>query len=605
MFLGDMWRYSGIVQPVDSHGRLIIDNTLGLDQMELMRRSDNTSSWQPSEHHYNVVLDVINRDPSSKIDEMLLLHRDMKARAQRDEDSEDCGIKPTVQLWCTIISAYADRNMIPQMLAARRVMSGLGVRPSVYAFGPIFAAFHKERQIMVRKGKDATHVMKQALREYKVMRDEGVEPNEVILTNLMLTIGYSRQDMDSKSTYSSDKDADRSDHQKKLVDVFRLISQKLESILVQSHNPQIYAALIGIAGRARRLDEEIWNLVLPTRQQVWARREFHGDHVGGDDMLEGELPVVTNDVSSQLIRIAARASNVQFGEQVFAAFESEISCFGTRRSRDPAEGVDDTQPDNRRRFPSHMQCDPNVHTYTSMVTLYANNTDIHGVGKMWNLMLRDGVEPNLHTYTSLVVALHRHALRERWRRLREHKRCSVAEDGHKAAGSDSRGKDTQPWASTKHDAMIDNIEEWLVNKNDDAKENIRKHSSDYSVADEAGSSSGEDSPSLDWFKEIASLDIDIPLSTLLLRYRAVRIREAMGKTHFNGHAKRRDYEQDEAIKQIQRAMELCQKVESAGLQPDFKFQTALADLFDACGDKPGAELVRRRIEEVYKRRSSR
>ncbi|KAJ1800132.1 hypothetical protein LPJ59_001320 [Coemansia sp. RSA 2399] len=341
---------------------------------------------------------------------------------------------------------------------------------------------------------------------------------------------------------------------------------------------------------------EIWSLVLPTRQQIWARREFHGDSDGSEDVLEGELPVITNDVSMQLIRIATHARNVQFGEQVFAAFDSEISCFGTRHRSDPAEDTDVNKADredreqsisNRSRFPSHMQCDPNVYTYTSMITLYASRADMHGVGNMWNMMLRDGVEPNLHTYTSLVVALHKHALRERWYNSREHK-SSKATNGHIAGycGGDS---DAQPWASTKHDKMIDSIEEWFVNKHDPETTN------------KVGSSSGR-SPSVDWFKEMASMDLDIPLSTLLLRYRTVRIKEAMGKVPFSGHAKKSPYSEDNAIKQIQRVMELCQKVESAGLQPDFKFQAALADLFDACGDRPGAELVRRRIEETYKRR---
>ncbi|KAJ2401325.1 hypothetical protein GGI23_001467 [Coemansia sp. RSA 2559] len=350
---------------------------------------------------------------------------------------------------------------------------------------------------------------------------------------------------------------------------------------------------------------EIWSLVLPTRQQIWARREFHGDFDSGEDVLEGELPVITNDVSAQLIRIAAHARNVQFGEQVFAAFDSEISCFGTRHRRDPAEDTDGNKADrekneqsigSRSRFPSHMQCDPNVHTYTSMVTLYANSADMHGVGNMWNMMLRDGVEPNLHTYTSLVVALHKHALRERWYHSREHK-ASMNADG-RIAGDCGGDSDAQPWASTKHDKMIDRIEEWFVDKHDPE---AAQQPPGQSTADEAGSNNGN-SPSVDWFKEIASMELDIPLSTLLLRYRTVRIKEAMGRVPFSGQAKKGPYSEDDAIKQIQRVMELCQKVESAGLQPDFKFQAALADLFDACGDRPGAELVRRRIGEMYKRR---
>ncbi|KAJ2085506.1 hypothetical protein IW138_006289 [Coemansia sp. RSA 986] len=823
------------MQPVDSHGRLVVDKAPEPDKEGILRRSDNYSSWRPSEYHYNIVLDAINHDPASKIDEMLQLHRDMKARgiredavtfntilngcrrlrdwasfvdvknqmierdrcgitrmdahswstliqgykelkdwvsvdryitqatsachewftAQEERRAEDQGIRPTVQLWCTIISTYVDRNMVPQMLAARRIMSGLGLRASTYVFGPIFAALHKARQIAVRKGRDVTPVQRLALSEYEAMQDEGVEPNEVILTNLMLTIGYSRQGQNSAANCDDEKCI--SGENQKLTTVFRLISQKLESILVQTHNPQIYAALIGIAGRARQLEavqyfwrtlidearlpraeygkerphllnsltlgsylsalinckryndavvafleyafykktdhshkahmrsissslklqsinrdvyetslkafalanqhkmcpvvinrmidsgiqpsvlslrhsllspdwrnspsaeqpgfthawtlslaiaREIWSLVLPTRQHIWARKELHGNLGASREMLEGELPVITNDVSSQLIRIAARARDIQFGEQVFAAFDSEINCFGTRYRKDATEGANNNKSgegageqslDNRNRFPSHMQCDPNVHTYTSMITLYASNADMYGVGKMWNLMLRDGVEPNLHTYTSLVVALHKYALRKRWRHSREHESSKGTD--HIAGSAGRNDSDTQPWASTKHDKMIDSIEEWFVNKHDPETTQKPPYQS---TADEA--SGNDDTSSLvNWFKEMASLDLDIPLSTLLLRYHAVRIREAMGRLSFNDYISKSAYSKDSVIKQIQRAMELCQKVESAGLQPDFKFHTALADLFDACGDKPGAELVRRRIEETYKK----
>ncbi|KAJ2050414.1 hypothetical protein GGI08_005501, partial [Coemansia sp. S2] len=49
---------------------------------------------------------------------------------------------------------------------------------------------------------------------------------------------------------------------------------------------------------------------------------------------------------------------------------------------------------------------------------------------------------------------------------------------------------------------------------------------------------------------------------------------------------------------IQRAMQVCHAVETAGLKPDYRFHAALADFLDTCGDTSGAELVRRRMAET-------
>ncbi|KAJ2521192.1 hypothetical protein GGI11_002082, partial [Coemansia sp. RSA 2049] len=844
MILSDMWRYSGTIQPVDERGQIAIDKTTAdIDGKRAFHRSDHYSSWRPSAYHYNVVLDVINHDPTSTIDEMVQLYRDMKARGVREDtitlntilngcrrlgdwasfisvekqmrrldeagvtrmdahswstliqgykemrdwksvdrytaratsachewfsaqrkkgaeheeeaEAEGSGIKPTVQLWSTIIATYADRNMVPQMLVARRVMSGLGLRATAYVYGPVFAALHKARQTLVRKGRDPVPAMRLALSEYEAMQSEGVEPNEVILTNIMLTIGFG-----SKSQSQSEGTGDNRetpDERQNRTAVLSQIMQRLESILVQAHNPQIYAALISIAGRARRVDEvqyfwrtlttearlprvgrkkgaqnqnqnqnlvnsltlasymgaliscrqhskavtaffehafsrggdlthralfrpassslkvvsinrdvyetslkafaladqhtmcpvvisrmvaggmqptvlslrhsllppavktslrsgfgrswtlafdtasDIWALVLPTRQRAWARKRlFRGALGSGDEMPDDDLPVITNDISSQLIRVAAAARNTRFGEQVFAAFDAEISYFGTRRRNDSHEadgsssssgGSNDSGPgDSRSRFPSHMQCEPNVHTYTSMIALYAATADMDGVARMWSQMLSDGVEPNLHTYTSLVVALHKHALRKRWRSSRE----------HESSGSSSNGG-ARPWSPTKHDRMIDSIEDWFVSNSSGGSDAAPTTTSEQTGADGAGSDDARKTLAPDWLQEMEPLDLDVPLSTLLLRYRTMRIRETMGKLSEDAPVRKPAFFRDNAISQIQRAMELCQKVESVGLVPDFKFQAALADLFDACGDRPGAELVRRRMDEIYKR----
>ncbi|KAJ2656449.1 hypothetical protein IWW48_005011 [Coemansia sp. RSA 1200] len=845
MILSDMWRYSGTIQPVDDDGQIVIDKaTADIDGKRAFHRRDHYSSWRPSAYHYNVVLDVINHDPTSKIDEMVQLYRDMKARGVREdtitlntilngcrrlgdwasfasvekqmrrldeagvtrmdthswstliqgykemrdwesvdrctaratsachewlraqrkkgaeEEAEGSGIEPTVQLWSTIITTYADRNMVPQMLAARRVMSGLGLRATAYVYGPVFAALHKARQTLVRKGRDSVSAMRLALSEYEAMQSEGVEPNEAILTNIVLTIGFGSQ---SQSEGTGDN-RETPDERQNRAAVLSQIMQRLESILVQAHNPQIYAALISIAGRARRVEEvqyfwrtlttearlprvgrqkgaqnqnqnqnqnlvnsltlasymgaliscrqhskavavffehafsrggdsthralfrpassslkvasinrdvyetslkafaladqhtmcpvvisrmiaggmqptvlslrhsllppaaktpsrsgmagfrrswtlpfdtasDIWALVLPTRQRTWARKRlFRGALGSGDEMPDDDLPVITNDVSSQLIRVAAAARNTRFGEQVFAAFDSEISYFGTRRRSGLHEANDSSSSsggssgsgsgDSRSRFPSHMQCEPNVHTYTSMIALYAATADMDGVARMWSQMLSDGVEPNLHTYTSLVVALHKHALRKRWRSSRE----------YESSGGSSNGG-ARPWSPTKHDRMIDSIEDWFVSNPSGGSDAapIATTTSEQTGADGAGSDDARKTSTPDWLQEMEPLDLDIPLSTLLLRYRTMRIRETMGKLSEDAPARKPVFFRDNAISQIQRAMELCQKVESVGLVPDFKFQAALADLFDACGDKPGAELVRRRMDEIYKR----
>ncbi|KAJ2796394.1 hypothetical protein H4R20_005546, partial [Coemansia guatemalensis] len=304
-----------------------------------------------------------------------------------------------------------------------------------------------------------------------------------------------------------------------------------------------------------------------------------------------------------LIRIAAYARNIEFGEEIFQALNREAEYFGISHQHQQADD-DDAQYDdgdstestaNEERsvphnpFPKDSQCAPNVRTYTSMITLYCNCADLDSLGKMWARMLDDGVEPNLQTYTSLITALHKVALRKRWRRLRQYSEEASAalspEDqvdpnydngiwarnplgGRSSAGFNGTGI---PWSATQQDETIRRIEDWIIGT-------VPKESGD------AASPSVGDS----------HLDVDIPLSTLLLRYHSARIQDAVSSTSSsqNNESARLD---PGVIEDIERVMHVCQIVEKKGLKPDRRFHIALADFFDTCGDRTGAELVRKQM----------
>ncbi|KAJ1932335.1 hypothetical protein GGF37_007091, partial [Kickxella alabastrina] len=211
---------------------------------------------------------------------------------------------------------------------------------------------------------------------------------------------------------------------------------------------------------------DLWDAVAASRRAVWMQQRE-----------PGAQPVVVNDIAAQLIRVAAVARNVAFGEDVLAALRREAAHFGA---------------DALARLPPDLQCAPNVRVYTAVVTLYANDADLRGIARTWADMLHAGVAPNLFTYTSLVVGLHKVALRKRWRAAQEAAERSDASDADQPRAD-------QP-ATTTQDDMIAHIEDWLF--------------SDRAPPDAA-------LPEL--FLSDVAPDVDLPLSTLLLRYHALRI----------------------------------------------------------------------------------
>ncbi|KAJ1888185.1 hypothetical protein LPJ66_008705, partial [Kickxella alabastrina] len=252
-------------------------------------------------------------------------------------------------------------------------------------------------------------------------------------------------------------------------------------------------------------------------------------------------------------------------------------------------------------------CAPNVRVYTAVVTLYANDADLRGIARTWADMLHAGVAPNLFTYTSLVVGLHKVALRKRWRAAQE-----------AAERSDADQPRAEQPATTTQDDMIAHIEDWLF--------------SDRAPPDVA-------LPEL--FLSDVAPDVDLPLSTLLLRYHALRIRDAAASSSNESGISDGDGDADAgadhqasaaadhqafaaadhqasaatdhqafaaadhqasaiADDNLHRAMRVCQAVERAGLAPDHRFHAALADLFDAHGDHSGADLVRCRMDAKHR-----
>ncbi|KAJ2108206.1 hypothetical protein GGI03_000656 [Coemansia sp. RSA 2337] len=775
MVLGDMWR---CFSPDSAQGAV---------------GGDSYTVWRPSTFHYNVVFDVICRDTSSSVDELLWLHRDMRLHSvqedavtfntllngcrrlgawgffreieeqisRRDEwgitrmdattwgtliqgymqcqdwESVDrcvaqatkaCrlwsqggatrGVRPTTELWSIIVNIYATRDMIPQMLASRSVMGGLGLSMNVYTFGPVFAALHRLRKRLVRGRRDAWPAISHALSEFDAMRKAGISPNASILTNMILTVGLN-------NPYALD--ATRSDNessvQAKILAIGGSVAQELEQILSRARDPNIYATLLNIAARTanhgevqeiwqtllaesaqthhmppqqlltcltlsaymnalnackmydsaiaafyahampapseesgapggprlQALDRSVyeaalmafartdrhrmcvslirtmiskgiqpsvlalrytllppdhtvlakrpsstytrrWSLPLAIARSVWsliveARRSawMHSpgpSSVYADASVQQEQPVIVNDIAAQLIRIAAYARNVEFGEEVFEALNAEAAYFGQVRRDSHASEVDGGDTATRSsQFPEDLQCFPNVRTYTSMITLYGNDANLAGVGKMWESMLSNGVEPNLHTYTSLIVALHKVALRRRWRGAQLYKgQGSDAGEPRVPFASASRDSGSLPWESTQQDLVIGDIEDWIV----DARPS-------------SSSSSNDSVPS--WLSRSESPSLDIPLSTLLLRYHALRIRDTL-RSPEGALKEHMDAVEHSTSENIQRAMQVCHAVETAGLKPDYRFHAALADFLDTCGDASGAELVRRRMAET-------
>ncbi|KAJ2740999.1 hypothetical protein GGI20_005490 [Coemansia sp. BCRC 34301] len=743
MLLGDMWRCS----------RADTAQNSGFANGALF------SGWRPSTFHYNVVFDVICRDSSSSVDELLLLHRDMRLHSvqedavtfstllngcrrlgawgyfreideqvrRRDEwgitrmdattwgtliqgykqcqdwssvdqcvalASEACrvwgkpgghGVRPTTELWSIIVNTYATRDMVPQMIASRRVMSGFGLETNVYTFGPVFAALHRLRRRLVRDRSDAWPAITQALSEFEAMRSAGVAPNASILTNVVLTIGLNNPYASSDSVHAT------------VSSIGGSVARELEQLLARAQDPNIYATLLNVGARAgsysdiqevwqtllveaahapdalltnltlaaylnalntckmyeaaviafytyavpattgvagsestlrlKDLDRpvyeaalvgfartdrhrmcvavirtmiskgiqpsvlalrytllppnqsalarrssgsqytrrwslplaiarSVWSLVVDARRAVWARSSGYVSVFAGATTLQ-ELPVIVNDIAAQLIRIAAYARCVEFGEEVFSALKAEAAHFGLDQ--------------NDNRLPEDLQCAPNVRTYTSMITLYANDANLAGVTRMWESMLRDGVEPNLHTYTSLIVALHKVALRRRWKgaQMYQDKESTPGKQADAPFTSADNDDARLPWESTQQDLVIGDIEDWVVG---------------------SGSTSG-------WLNASASPRLDIPLSTLLLRYHTLRIRDTLHSPSADQKEHMPAVEHS-TTENVQRAMHVCHAVETAGLKPDHRFHAALADFLDTCGDPSGADLVRRRMSET-------
>ncbi|KAJ2801294.1 hypothetical protein H4R20_003729, partial [Coemansia guatemalensis] len=85
MILGDMWRYSGATQ--GSGENTSIDGAVPDSQSpgDGIDASMVDSIWKPSAWHYNVVFDVISRDSTSSVHELIQLHRNMRTRGIRED----------------------------------------------------------------------------------------------------------------------------------------------------------------------------------------------------------------------------------------------------------------------------------------------------------------------------------------------------------------------------------------------------------------------------------------------------------------------------------------------------------------------------------------
>ncbi|KAJ2319281.1 hypothetical protein H4S02_009571, partial [Coemansia sp. RSA 2611] len=172
-------------------------------------------------------------------------------RLQTDGKVADSGIKPTVELWSTIVNVYAARDMVPEMLASRRVMQGFGLSMSAHTFAPIFAALHRARRSLARQKKDAWPAIELALDEYEAMRASNVSPNATILTNLALTVGLS-------NTFAQPDHAQGGRDDRvlaRLSAVNSTVARELESMLTRAHDPHTYAALLNLSSKSGSLDD--------------------------------------------------------------------------------------------------------------------------------------------------------------------------------------------------------------------------------------------------------------------------------------------------------------------------------------------------------------
>ncbi|KAJ1861145.1 hypothetical protein LPJ78_005505 [Coemansia sp. RSA 989] len=655
MFLGDMWRYSGMTRPSTRRDDIeaIVDTRLPGSGIAA---SSLRSIWRPTAYHYNIALDAVSRDDSSKIEELMLLYRDMRAHSIQEDtitfntllsgcrrlrawehfrqvddqvrkrskwgithmdattwgtlirgyreckdweavdkcvakvtsachvwyrlhskgDAVEGGLEPKPGLWNAIINVYASRDMVPQMIAARRVMQGLGLSMDAYTFAPILGALHRMRRSLTRQKKDTWPAVDLALSEYEVMCECNVKLNETMLTSLALTVGL------SNNFASSDQGQNKPDE--RVLDRIRAVDSKiareLEAMLTHTHDPHTFAALLNLGGKSGALDDIravcIWDIVIESRRRGWARGQ-------SSPTSANSLPVIVNDIAAQLIRIAAYARNIEFGEEVFEALKKEAAFFGMKSQSIHLDGEDVDRPATTdSRFPEDLQCAPNVRTYTAMVTLYCNVADLTGVSNIWAQMINDGIEPTLHTYTSLIAALHKVALRKRWRQSREYaeQNPQLAESALELSDNSSAGEDPNPsnmdhiWMPTAHDTTIKRVEDQVI-----------------------GSASGSES---DEFQQeqpssFKRLSLDIPLSTLLLRYHSSRIYDVVSNESQYQSTATTSIDKN-IIADIERALQICRVVEEKGLKPDARFHAALADFFSVCGDEKSAELVRKQMD---------
>ncbi|KAJ1935814.1 hypothetical protein FBU59_005264, partial [Linderina macrospora] len=164
------------------------------------------------------------------------------------------GIEPTVKLWTTIVSIYAQRDMVPQMIGARRVMTVLGLEISSWAFATVFAALHRMRRSLARNRKDTWPAVEFAVQEFEAMRDGGVLPNATVLTNVILTIGLKNQAQDQKF------DIHFAQLQNKLESIGGQVKSELENMVVRGRDPNIYAALLNLSSGSANIHdtEAIW-----------------------------------------------------------------------------------------------------------------------------------------------------------------------------------------------------------------------------------------------------------------------------------------------------------------------------------------------------------